>query len=112
MLAASIIMHQIRWFIQWRSEPSAAAFKVASGGGCDGVHSMQIVEASLGLLEDESAYGKVLMVHVNGKLYEWTPPKGNLKQNTPGGAPGKALASLTSHPLSCHSICLKLLHVM
>ena len=61
------------------------------------------MEASLGLLEDESAYGKVLMVHVNGKLYEWTPPKGNLKQSSPGGAPGQALASLTP-PSSSHQL--------
>ena len=48
----------------------------------------QVVEASLQLLEDESAYGRILMVHVNGKFYEWTPPKGNLKQSTLSSASG------------------------
>ena len=41
------------------------------------------------MLEDESAYGKILMVHVNGKLYEWTPPKGNLRQSSAGRASGE-----------------------
>lgn len=41
------------------------------------------------MLEDESAYGRILMVHVNGKLYEWTPPKGNLKQSSAGRASGR-----------------------
>lgn len=46
----------------------------------------------MGLLEDESAYGKILMVHVNGKLYEWTPPKGNLKLSSPGSTSGERAA--------------------
>lgn len=32
------------------------------------------------LLEDDSAVGRLLMVHVNGKFYEWKAPKGNLQQ--------------------------------
>ena len=40
----------------------------------------QVVEASIMLLEDARAFGKVVMVHMNGRLYEWLPPKGNLKQ--------------------------------
>ena len=52
-----------------------------------------MVEASLLLLEDEAAFGKVLMVHVNGRLYEWRPPKGNLAQirapSQAAGAPAK-----------------------
>ena len=41
------------------------------------------------LLEDESAHGKVLMVHASGKLYEWVAPKGNLKEAYSGSTPGK-----------------------
>ena len=61
---------------------------------------MQIVEASVGMLEDESAYGKILMVHVNGKLYEWTPPKGNLKQSSPSSASGERAAAMNSASFS------------
>ncbi len=60
------------------------------------LHWPQVVEASLQLLEDESAYGKILMVHVNGKFFEWTPPKGNLKQSTPSSASGTLQASCKS----------------
>ena len=48
----------------------------------------QVVEASLLLLEDESAHGKVLMVHASGRLYEWVAPKGNLKEAYAGSTPG------------------------
>ncbi|CAL5218387.1 g58 [Coccomyxa viridis] len=57
----------------------------------------RIVEASVGMLEDESAYGRILMVHVNGKLYEWTPPKGNLKQSSAGRASGASQATVGAH---------------
>ena len=54
-----------------------------------------MVEASLLLLEDESAFGRVLMVHVNGRLYDWHPPKGNLKQiRSPAQAAGALRALL------------------
>ena len=49
---------------------------------------VQVVEASLLLLEDESAHGKVLMVHASGRLYEWVAPKGNLKKAYAGSTPG------------------------
>ncbi len=58
------------------------------------------------MLEDESAYGKILMVHVNGKLYEWTPPKGNLKQSSAGRASGEGLIykqfQITLLQLTCY----------
>ncbi len=31
-------------------------------------------EATLMLLEDEEAAGRLLMLHVNGKAYTWKPP--------------------------------------
>ena len=31
-------------------------------------------EATIMLLEDDEAAGKLLMVHVNGKFYTWKPP--------------------------------------
>ncbi len=49
---------------------------------------VQVAEASLLLLEDESAHGKVLMVHASGRLYEWVAPKGNLKKAYAGSTPG------------------------
>lgn len=63
----------------------------------------QVVEASLLLLEDDSAHGKILMVHVNGKFYEWTPPKGNLKlQSSPDSTEGSRPASV--HHLPVHHL--------
>ena len=53
------------------------------------MHASKVVEASLLLLEDDAAHGRVLMVHVNGRLYDWHPPKGNLRQiRSPAQAAG------------------------
>ncbi len=40
----------------------------------------QVVEASMLLVEDNNAVGRILMVHVNGRFYDWNAPKGNLQQ--------------------------------
>ena len=44
-------------------------------------------EATLMLLEDAKASGKLLLVHVNGKFYMWKPP-GFKKSLVPVQAPG------------------------
>ncbi|CAK0737375.1 hypothetical protein CVIRNUC_000902 [Coccomyxa viridis] len=57
----------------------------------------RVAEASLLLLEDESAHGKVLMVHASGRLYEWVAPKGNLKKAYAGSTPGAQQSSSGAH---------------
>ena len=61
----------------------------------------QVVEASMLLLEDARAFGKVVLVHINGRLYEWAPPpKGNLRELRPEAAPtggGHASAEVDDH---------------
>lgn len=47
----------------------------------------QVCEATMMLLEDTEASGKLLLVHVNGKFYMWKPP-GFRKSLVPVQAPG------------------------
>lgn len=53
------------------------------------------------LIEDDSAVGRVLMVHVNGKFYEWKAPKGNLQQIRGNSLSGAHL--LRPCPFSFHT---------
>jgi hypothetical protein len=64
------------------------------------------------LLEDSEGFGRILMVHVNGKLYNWSPQfRASLKQIRPAKSTGeidvwRCLARHTcaaQHSLSCQS---------
>ena len=47
------------------------------------------------LAEDDNAVGRILMVHVNGKFYDWKAPKGNLQQIRQTSSSGMHKASAT-----------------
>lgn len=68
--------------------------------------ALQVVEASLVLLEDPEAFGRVIMVHVNGRLYEWSPQfRANLRQIRPAASPGKPLFLVTGlHVMSLQAV--------
>ena len=55
----------------------------------------QVVEACMLLVEDNNAVGRILMVHVNGKFYDWKAPKGNLQQIRQSSSSGMHKASAT-----------------